>query len=114
LLRYGRAVSTFLDVELAEGGSVLVEIESEDGPVLRGGRRQPEVVQAGRTLEAVLAELGPTAQAIVSRLRTLAQSPDEIQVEFGIKLNASARLVVAQSGGEANFRVALRWARSPE
>jgi Trypsin-co-occurring domain 1 len=115
LLRYVRAVSTLLDLELEGGGSVLVEIAAEpDGPVVRGGRRQQQVVEAGRTLEAVLADLGPTAQAIVGRLRSLAQSPDEIQVEFGVKLNASARLVVAQSTGEANFRVALRWAAPSE
>jgi hypothetical protein len=44
----------------------------------------------------------------------MADSPHEIEVEFAVKLTADARIVIAQAGGEANFRIVLKWARPPD
>lgn len=102
-----------VEVPLAEGGTVLVEVdEIYDGPVVRGGRggglALPPITEP---LEQVLAGLGPATRAVLDQLRSLADSPGEIQVEFAIKLTTDARIVIAKAGAEANFRVALKWTR---
>jgi hypothetical protein len=52
------------------------------------------------------------AQALIAKLRDLGERPDEISVEFGLKMSVGARLVVAHSSGEANFKVTLQWKRA--
>jgi hypothetical protein len=51
--------------------------------------------------------------AVVTKLRGLADQPDEMVVEFGIKLGAKAGVVIASADTEANFTVSLTW-RRPE
>jgi hypothetical protein len=106
-------MTVLLNVGLADGGSVLVEVEEPSaGPVTRGGRAADAVVSAGETLEQVLERLGPVVKGIVSQLRAAADWPDEVEVEFGVKLSSDANVIVARMAGEANFRIALRWARA--
>jgi hypothetical protein len=105
-------VSEVVEVPLAEGGSILVEVDDLiDRPPVRGhGTAVP--AQLARSLEETLAGLGPTTRALVSQVRELADSPHEIEVEFAVKLSADARIVIARTGGEANFRILVRWART--
>ena len=99
-----------VEVPLAEGGSVFVEVdEPVEGPVVRGRGRAAVLPPLEEPLEQVLAGIGPAARAVLSHLRALEDSPHEIEVEFAVKLTADARIVIARAGGEANFRVALRW-----
>lgn len=107
-------MTRLIEVPLAEGGSILVEVdESVEAPVVRG-RGGAAVAPLTEPLEQVLAGLGPATRAVISQLRSLTDSPHEIEIEFAIKLTADARIVIAHAGGEANFRVALRWARPRE
>jgi Trypsin-co-occurring domain 1 len=103
-----------VEVPLAEGGLVLVEVDEPfDGPVVRGRSGAVALPPLEDTLEHVLSSLGAVTRAVASQLRSLADSPHEIEVEFAIKLSADARIVIVRAGGEANFRIALKWARSP-
>jgi Trypsin-co-occurring domain 1 len=97
--------------DLEQGGSVLVEVdEPARGPVTRG-RTSDVVSRAGESLEQVLAKLGPTLQGIVSELRATADWPEEVEVELAVKLSTDANVIIARTGGEANFRITLRWVR---
>jgi Trypsin-co-occurring domain 1 len=105
-------VERLIDFGLEGGGSVLVEVDaSADGPALRGGPATPSIGQAAETLEGALGQLAPATRAVLAQLRSLAESPDEIEVEFGVRLSAEARVIIAKGTGEANFRVALRWSK---
>jgi Trypsin-co-occurring domain 1 len=106
-------VSGVVEVPLAEGGSVLVEVDEViDGAVVRG--RDAALPPLTQSLEQVLAGLGPATHALVSQLRALTDFPDEIEVEFAVKLSADARVVIARVGSEANFRIVLKWGRSTD
>jgi hypothetical protein len=106
-------VSQLVKMELADGGSVLVEAADPPatGPVTRGGRTEDLVTSTGATLESALDQLGPVVKGVVSKLREAADWPDEVSVEFSIKLSADANVIIARSSGEANFKIALHWAR---
>lgn len=60
------------------------------------------VVHLDQHLEEVLAIVRPAAEAIKFTVADL--TPDTTQVEFGIKLDAEAGAVVAQSGVTKGFR----------
>ena len=106
-------MSPIVEVPLAEGGSILVEVdEAAGGPVVRGGGAvsPPSLAEP---LEQVLAGLGPATRALLTQVRALADSPHTIEVEFAVKLTADARIVIARAGGEANFRIAMTWEQAP-
>jgi hypothetical protein len=102
-------VSQLVALDLREGGSILVEVDEPSSPVTRGGRPAEVVTKAGENLEQVLGKVGPAVQGIVSELRTAADWPDEVEVEFAVKLSTDANVIIARAGGEANFRIVLKW-----
>lgn len=111
-LQGGDSLSQLLELDLAEGGSILIEVaEPSGGPVTRGGRPVEAVTKAGESLEHVLSRVGPAVRGIVSELRSAVDSPDQFEIEFAIKLSTDANVIIARAGGEANFKVALRWSR---
>lgn len=101
-----------LPLELEDGGSVLVETDEPScGPVTRGGKPDEAVTKAGKSLEQVLGQLGPTLRGIVTQLRETADWPDQVDDEFAVKLSTDANVIIARASGEANFRIALRWSQ---
>ena len=103
-----------LEFKTETGDSVLVEVGDPGALVTRGGRAGDVVVEAGESLEKVLGRVGPGLRGIVAHLRATADCPDEVEVEFGIKLSADSNVIIARAGGEANFRIALKWVRAPD
>jgi len=96
-------------VSLEDGQTVLVELEDVEDGIVRSKRPGEVVAALNESLEAALERFVPMAQAIVGKFRNLAERPDEVGVEFGIKLTGTAGLVVAHASGEANFKVTLHW-----
>jgi hypothetical protein len=39
----------------------------------------------------------------------MSEPPDKVEVEFGVKLNADAGVILASAGAEANYTVTLTW-----
>ena len=106
-------MSQLVRMDLEDGGTVLVEAaEVQTGPVTRGGRAEELVKDAGSTLEGALDQLGPIVKGVVTRLREAADWPDEVTVEFSIRLSADANVIIARTAGEANFRISMSWSRS--
>ena len=107
-------MSQLVRMDLADGGSVLVEVEdAASRHVTRGGRAADLVTDAGDTLEHALDQLGPIVKGVVTRLREAADWPDEVTVEFSIKLSADANVIIARTAGEANFRISMSWSQGP-
>jgi Trypsin-co-occurring domain 1 len=107
-------MSELLEFKSDQGGVVLVEVaELPGGPVTRGGRSRAAVLEAGESLERVLGQVGPVVKGIVSELRAAADWPAEVEVEFAVKVSADSNVIIARAGGEANFRISMRWSREP-
>lgn len=105
-------MTNLLEFELEDGSSVLIETEDAiSRPVTRGGRAAEALSIANTTFEQALDRVRPASVALVERFRGMAQQPDEIEVEFGIKVNAEAGAIIAKTSGEANFRIVLRWTK---
>jgi Trypsin-co-occurring domain 1 len=103
-------MGTLLEFKTGAGESLLVEVEDPPrAEVTRGGRSAEAVVEAGASLEQVLSRLGPAIGGLVSQLRASAEWPGEVEVEFGVRLSVDSNVIIARAGGEANFRIALRW-----
>lgn len=103
-----------VEFPLEEGGTILVEVESEEGagmvPAARGGERSV-TERARQSFEEAWEKVRPAAAAIVGKLRTLHDPPDKVEVTFGLKMDAEAGAILASAGMEANFKVTLTWRR---
>lgn len=108
-----------MDKELAEfrlddGTAVLVEVD----PPKKGSSIQRAaavdtgqmVIKAQKTLDESLDTIKPIAAKVLSRLNEGLTTPaDEVEVTFGLKLNAEAGVVFGSVGGEVTFEVKLKW-----
>ena len=104
-------VKRLIEFPLDDGTSVVVEVDEPEaeGGVVKAARPGEVAERATQTFEAALEKIRPAAAAIIAKLRDLGDPPDEIGVEFGIKLTAKAGAVLASAGVEANYQVTLTW-----
>jgi hypothetical protein len=98
-----------------DGGSLLVEVDDDlrlgSGPTFRGGPGTMVIEKARVTYEEALENIKGAAETIISKMRTLSESPNEISVEFGIKLSADVGAILASTSAEAQFTLSLTWKR---
>jgi hypothetical protein len=108
-------MSRFAQFPLKGGGSLVVEVDGVDSPgarVMRGSTAEDAVASATSTFESALENVRSAAEGILHQLCSLAQPPDEVAVEFGVKMSAESGAIIAKASGEANFKINLVWKRS--
>jgi NTP-dependent ternary system trypsin peptidase co-occuring protein len=107
-----------VEFPLEDGGSVLVQVADGaaggyggDGETTRGwGDREERVItQAQQSFEQAVGRVQPAVQALVRRLRSVAESPEEIKVDFGVELSAEVGAFVAGASSTGNFTVSMTW-----
>ncbi len=100
------------------GESILVEVEDPQltGGATRRGLSTSSVVERAQTsFEDALEKAQPIASGLVNKLRSISEAPEEIQVEFGLSLNANAGAVlVAGVSAGANYKVTLKWTKASQ
>ena len=88
---------------------MFVEVAEDSIGTERIARNEDGVLQAETRLDDALQIARPATRAVLDTLRELA--PEEHVVEFGIKLNAEAGVVIAKSAAEGHFTVRITWRR---
>ena len=91
-----------------------VEVDSRDvseGLVLAAPEPGKIAARAQMSLEESLAKLKPSLLKIARLLREL--SPEETEVEFGLKLGGETGVIVAKGTAEVNFTVRMTWRANP-
>jgi hypothetical protein len=86
------------EVERSEVADDLVLASPEPGKV---------AARAQVTLEEALGKLKPSLQKVIQLLKEL--SPDETEVEFGLKMGGETGVIVAKGTAEVNFTVRMSW-----
>jgi hypothetical protein len=103
-----------VEFPLDQGGSVLIEVdEPPAGPTMRGLGKDPSslVEQADKTFEDATAAVTPAARSLIARLRSIDNPPDEVGIDFGVRLSAQTGAFIASVAAEANFTVSMTWRR---
>lgn len=92
---------------LSDGTAVLVAPagRSGNGPVGFGTRLEA----AQRSLRDALAPVTAAASEVVEGFRALAHRPDEVEVTFGVVLDAKLGGVLASTTAGTHLDVTLRW-----
>ncbi len=102
-----------------DGGIVLVQAAAgghDGGEVTCGWGDRGEWVapQAQQSFEQAVGRVQPAVQALVRRLRSVAESPEEIKVDFGIELSAEVGAFVTGASATGNFTVSMTWRPGPD
>ena len=99
-----------VEYEIGEGQKIIVEVsEPTAGGLVPVGRGSDVIAKAQLTLSKTLDNIRPVAESIIDKLSDLTNRPDEISVEFGVKLSANAGAVLAAASTECNFVIRLKW-----
>jgi hypothetical protein len=77
-----------------------------------GKDRADLVEKADKTFEDATATVTPAARSLIARLRAIDDPPDEVGIEFGVRLSAQTGAFIASVAAEANFKVSIIWRRS--
>jgi hypothetical protein len=102
-------MSRYVEFDLPDGSTVVIESDEPDGGVVKAGLG--EVAERAReTFERAVENARKAALIIVDKVRGLHDSPDEVEVTFGLKASGELNtLVVAKAGIEASYSVKLTW-----
>lgn len=107
-----------VEFPLENGDVIMVETEdlgSTNGTTRRGLSSSAVVERAQTSFEEALEKAQPIATGLIGRLRNIADSPDEVQVEFGLTLSANVGVVLVAGGSAgANYKVTLKWNKMSE
>jgi len=96
-----------------DGRAVFVEVEEQtsdkrDEPVIRGRKSGVGEEEKPRRFMDAVAGIKPAAEAVLEIFQEM-NSPDEIDLAFGIKFSAKAGAILASVDSEATFKVSLKW-----
>ncbi|HEX8346263.1 MAG TPA: CU044_2847 family protein [Actinoplanes sp.] len=100
-------MSTYIELPIDDDQSIYVEIE-DDGLVHAGARDGIE--KTAQRLDEAIGRVVTMGGRTIEKARSAGEPPSEVVVELGLKLTAKTGFVVAESTGEAQFKVTLRWA----
>lgn len=109
-------MSRYVEFDLPDGSTVVIESDELGGGVVKAARLGEVAERARETFEQAVENARNAALVIVDKVRGLYDSPDEIEVTFGLKASGELNtLVVAKAGIEASYSVRLTWRQeSPE
>jgi hypothetical protein len=106
-------VKRIVEFPLDGGGSVYIESdEPELAGAVRVGRADGMPEKARHTFEQSLETVTTVASALLAKVDELADRPDELQIEFGIKLSGEIGAILASAKAEANYSVSMTWRRA--
>jgi len=104
-----------IEFPVKDGESIVVEVDEAEpeGGMVRVTRLGDAIETASQTFEAAMERIRPALASIVTIVRDI-NEPNEIGVEFGIKMSAKAGVVIASTDAEANFAVKLTWKKKED
>jgi hypothetical protein len=92
---------------LDDGTTVAVTATRTDG--VRPVGAKDGLAKAQQTLREALTPVTSAANQVMGEFRNLASRPDEVEVSFGVTLDAGIGGIIASSSAGAHLDVTLRW-----
>lgn len=99
----------YLQVHLTDGTTIPFEVdEAYDGPVRAGLAETFD--RASQTLETGIDKAKEIAKTVAARIGSLPPpAPSKVSVEIGLKMSATAGVVVAKAATEAHIKITVEW-----
>lgn len=106
-------MTDYIETKAKDGTTVRIEVESTAKSGAGFARPSAAAAVTGEATrdayEQVLATIRACANGMIETLQNLEAAPSAASINFAIKIDAEAGAMVAKSGNEAQFKVALSW-----
>ncbi len=102
-------MTELVQFELRDGGVVVAELNDDEPGIERAARDGGRILRAAVDLDQALDKARVLANSAWAKLQDLTRRPDELEVEFGLRLNAEAGAVIARAEAEGHLQVRLVW-----
>ena len=99
-----------IEFMLDSGGTVLVESPDEGIGTSPAGR--VSLAHAGATLREALEPVTRATSDMLDSLHGLPRLPDEVQIEFGVKLDGTMGALIAAASTGVHLNITLKWSPS--
>jgi Trypsin-co-occurring domain 1 len=109
----GAGVPEIVEFALPDGRLVGVEVTPAvvRGRVEKVGRLEQQAEAARKSFAKALDDVRAAAGTALERFSSMPSRPDEVEITFGVKFDARAGAVIAETGLSAHLQVKLTWAR---
>lgn len=89
----------------------IILFEMSSGGTLRGPSFKPTelATKSAQALSQAMGTIHALANRTTETIERLPQKPAEVELEFGIKIDAEAGAIVSRVGGEGNLRIKMVW-----
>ncbi len=98
---------------LPNGEIVLIEGDAGIGFEPASTRWRERVEDAAQSFEDAAERVKDVASSLMTKLLDMPERPDQVTVEFGVKVAGKVGVVITSGEAEANLKVTLSWTRSP-
>ena len=110
-------MSKYVEFPLEDGGTILIESADEPAKTSSGFVKagvgetiKEEAEKAVQSFDTSMESVRKSANLLVTKLRSLSEPPDEMEVIFSLKATGElGNIVVGKGGAEANYTVKLKW-----
>ena len=98
-----------LQYRLEDGTIINIEgIDDSDGDLQRTSKKGDAFIEVDEKFETVLSKIQPVSELIFNSFKEF-NSPDDIELEFGLKFGAKAGVIFASADSEATFKLTMKW-----
>ena len=103
-----------LQLRTNDGTDLYVEVdETTVNNPLRGNSNNLEdrgvIENAQQSFDKALQPLKEISNSIINCIKNITNSPQEVEVELGLKFTAKAGIILTSLDSEAHLRVSLKW-----
>lgn len=99
----------YVKFALPDGSTVIIESDGSGGRIEKARGPKETVESATETFQEAVDNARKAALVVLDKVRQ-DNSPDEVEITFGLKASAElGNLVVAKAGVEASYSVKLTW-----
>ncbi len=108
----------FIEVHLDDNTTIYLEttkdeIQKAEGELFTPVASNGHIIEKAKDfLDATFNQIKVFSSEIANAINNIDVSPDEFEVEFGVKFAADAGIIISSVSSEASITVKLKWARS--
>jgi hypothetical protein len=99
-------VAAYMDLPIDGDETIRVEISNQG--LVRAGAGDL-IGTATERLDQAVGQVVRMGRKVIEQTRAVADAPEAVELELGLKLTAKTGFVIAESSGEAHVKVILKW-----
>jgi hypothetical protein len=103
-----------LQLKANDGSDLFIEVAdlAQNEPVRGGSAESRGIIEsAQQSFEKALHPLKEVSNSIINCIKDIANAPNEVEVELGLKFTAKAGIILTSLDSEAHFKISLKWIR---